>query len=576
MSLPMMDEEEVSNDEEITQVKVLMALADDELSVGKNHARNGEWINLTMKKLNILLSIEEDSDWQTYLKYINIDLKYVEEQRLNLLSKYNKIVFELNKCRDDLLALKETKLEAVTFQIQNTKLTKLNRALQDHLKEEKKGKQPTETSSKNDVKENPFIYASLDYDHEIVPKSKDWVKRLNPDRRLPNFNTTRILVPKSQDVDECLQLTEASGDPDSSKESGSKSQTPLPPLKNLQGDSPSFEVMTLTYQDHSPNERSGLGTMKHTKPETQESSNKSVSGTVTVCDTELKEDHRTSDHDMYVASLKSSKNYKAQPYQYTFPSKQILKVKEKPFPSCTHCGFNDHRHDDCLNYHECEIYGSYDHYTSGHNRVIHKYIREPIWYLDSGCSRSMTGVKSYLHKYVKQPGPKDKACLACEKGKHKRASFKTKQIFSIRKCLHLLHMDLFGPVSPMSINHKKYTLVIVDEYSRYTWVHFLRKKSQASEIIMSFIRMVENQIDVKVKQIRTNNGTEFRNFELESFCDEKGISQNFSSPYTPRQNGIAERKNRTLIEAARTMPNGSVLSKYFWIEVVRIAYYTQN
>ncbi|GKC39888.1 retrovirus-related pol polyprotein from transposon TNT 1-94 [Tanacetum coccineum] len=128
----------------------------------------------------------------------------------------------------------------------------------------------------------------------------------------------------------------------------------------------------------------------------------------------------------------------------------------------------------------------------------------------------------------------------------------------------------------MSINHEKYTLVIIDEYSRYTWVYFLRKKSQAPEMIMSFIRMVENQNDVKVKQIRTDNGTEFRNHELESFCDERGISQNFSSPYTPEQNGVAERKNRTLIEAARTMLNGSVLSKHFWTEVVRIACYTQN
>ncbi|GJY48125.1 retrovirus-related pol polyprotein from transposon TNT 1-94 [Tanacetum coccineum] len=128
----------------------------------------------------------------------------------------------------------------------------------------------------------------------------------------------------------------------------------------------------------------------------------------------------------------------------------------------------------------------------------------------------------------------------------------------------------------MSINHEKYTLVIVDEYSRYTWVHFLKKKSQAPEMIMSFIRMVENQNDVKVKQIRTDNRIEFGNSELESFCDEKGISQNFSSPYTPEQNGVVEKKNRTLIEAARTMLSGPILSKHFWTEAVRIACYTQN
>ncbi|GKA24999.1 retrovirus-related pol polyprotein from transposon TNT 1-94 [Tanacetum coccineum] len=265
---------------------------------------------------------------------------------------------------------------------------------------------------------------------------------------------------------------------------------------------------------------------------------------------------------MYVASLKISESYKEQPYQYASQSKHILKSKAKPFPPCTHCGFNDHRPDDFRMYVECDICRNNDHATSRHNRVIlvrggdklqATKAREPTI---SGCSRSMTGVKSYLHKYVEQLGPKDKPCSACEKGKHHRASFKTKQNFSIRICMHLLHIDLFRPVSRMSINHEKYTLVIVDEYSRYTWVHFLRKKSQAADVIISFIKMLENQNDVKVKQIKTDNRTEFRNSELEIFCDEKGISQNFSSPYTPEKNGVAERKNRTLIVAARTMLNG--------------------
>ncbi|GKC89940.1 retrovirus-related pol polyprotein from transposon TNT 1-94 [Tanacetum coccineum] len=92
----------------------------------------------------------------------------------------------------------------------------------------------------------------------------------------------------------------------------------------------------------------------------------------------------------------------------------------------------------------------------------------------------------------------------------------------------------------MSINHEKYTLVIVDEYSKYTWVNFLKKKSQEAEMIMSFVRMVESQNHVKVKQIRTDNGTEFRNSELESFCNEKEISQNFYSPYTPEENSHSE------------------------------------
>nr|GEX88000.1 retrovirus-related Pol polyprotein from transposon TNT 1-94 [Tanacetum cinerariifolium] len=175
-----------------------------------------------------------------------------------------------------------------------------------------------------------------------------------------------------------------------------------------------------------------------------------------------------------------------------------------------------------------------------------------------------------------QSAPADKPCSSCEKGKHHRASFKTKQTSSIKKCLQLLHMDLFRPVTPRSINHEKYTIVIVDEYSRYTWVYFLKKKSQAPETIMSFIKRVENQNDIKVKQLRTDNGTEFRNSTLVNFCNEKGISQNFSSPYTPEQNGVAERKNKTLIEAARIMFLGFVLSKQYWNEAVTTACYTQN
>ncbi|GJU94968.1 retrovirus-related pol polyprotein from transposon TNT 1-94 [Tanacetum coccineum] len=353
------DEEEVSDDEEETQVKVLMDLADDELSVGKNHERNDEWIDITMKKVNILVSMDEDSDWQTYLKYINIDLKYIEEQILNLLSKYNKIVFELNKCRNDLLVLKQAKLQAFTFHIQNTKLTKSNHALQDQLKEERKGA------------------------------------------------------------------------------------------------SPSSKVMTLTYKDHSLKERSGLGTMKHTKPETQESLNKSVSGCVTVFDTEPSESSKP------VNSSKQSQESK--PNGKNPNSSKLVRPKplQKPKLKCEHCNYTNHSTDDCYRIlycmkckkedHRTSDHDIYDNFTSGNNHVIlvrggvlvessqssESFIgvscttcgssvhltsnhndfkhfkrgeklhatkaKEPT---KNGCSKSMTGVKSYLHKYVEQPGPK--------------------------------------------------------------------------------------------------------------------------------------------------------------------------
>nr|GEY52785.1 retrovirus-related Pol polyprotein from transposon TNT 1-94 [Tanacetum cinerariifolium] len=174
------DEEEVSEDEEVTQVKVLMALADDELTVGKSHARNSEWVDITIRKVNTLLFMNEDANWQNYLK---------------------------------------------------------------------------------------ILY--------------------------------------------CM-----------------------------------------------------------------------------IC---KREDHRNSDHEMYIASLKISKNYKDQPYQYVSSSKQILKSKAKPFSPCIHCGFNDHRPDNCKNYPECKICGSYDHSTAGHNRVFH--IRGGVLAESSQSNESPLGVK---------------------------------------------------------------------------------------------------------------------------------------------------------------------------------------
>ncbi|KAJ9557496.1 hypothetical protein OSB04_012110 [Centaurea solstitialis] len=167
-------------------------------------------------------------------------------------------------------------------------------------------------------------------------------------------------------------------------------------------------------------------------------------------------------------------------------------------------------------------------------------------------------------------------CSACEKGKQTRASFKSKQISSISSPLQLLHMDLFGPVNVQSIVGKKYTLVIVDEYSRYTWVFFLRSKSDAPEEIILFVRKMERLNNLTVRSIRSDHGTEFKNSTLETFFDQKGISQNFSSVRTPQQNGVAERRNRTLIEAARSMLSEANLATQFWAEAVNTACYTQN
>ncbi|GJX55664.1 putative ribonuclease H-like domain-containing protein [Tanacetum coccineum] len=170
----------------------------------------------------------------------------------------------------------------------------------------------------------------------------------------------------------------------------------------------------------------------------------------------------------------------------------------------------------------------------------------------------------------------DQTCVACLKGKQHKASCKSKIQNSISQPLFMLHMDLFGPTFVSSLMNKKYCLVVTDDYSRFTWVFFLASKDETSDILKSFITQIENLVDKKVKIIRCDNGTEFKNRVMSEFCEKKGIKREFSVARTPQQNGVAERRNRTLIEAARTMLADSKLPTTFWAEAVNTACYVQN
>ncbi|GJR52720.1 putative ribonuclease H-like domain-containing protein [Tanacetum coccineum] len=121
-----------------------------------------------------------------------------------------------------------------------------------------------------------------------------------------------------------------------------------------------------------------------------------------------------------------------------------------------------------------------------------------------------------------------------------------------------------------------YCLVVIDDYSRFTWVFFLATKDETSGILKSFIIGIENLVDHKVKMIRCDNGTEFKNREMNQFCDMKGILRQFSVARTPQQNGVAKRRNRILIEAARTMLADSKLSTTFWVEEVNTVCYNMT
>jgi transposase InsO family protein len=159
---------------------------------------------------------------------------------------------------------------------------------------------------------------------------------------------------------------------------------------------------------------------------------------------------------------------------------------------------------------------------------------------------------------------KDRSCAACQAGKQVGSTHHGKNVMTTSRPLELLHMDLFGPIAYLSIEGSKYGLVIVDDFSRFTWVLFLQDKSETQVTLKRFLKRAQNEFELKVKNIRSDNGSEFKNLQVEEFLEEEGIKHEFSTPYTPQQNGVVERKNRTLIDMARMMLGEFKTLKRFW------------
>jgi transposase InsO family protein len=127
---------------------------------------------------------------------------------------------------------------------------------------------------------------------------------------------------------------------------------------------------------------------------------------------------------------------------------------------------------------------------------------------------------------------KDRPCAACQAGKQVRTTRPSKTVMTTSRPLEL-HLDLFGPVAYLSIGGSKYGLVIVDDFSRFTWVLFLQDKSETQSTLKHFLRRAQNEFELKVKKIRSNNGSEFKNLQVEEYLEEEGIKNEFSAPYTP-------------------------------------------
>jgi hypothetical protein len=157
------------------------------------------------------------------------------------------------------------------------------------------------------------------------------------------------------------------------------------------------------------------------------------------------------------------------------------------------------------------------------------------------CRLAHVGMKN-LHKLLKEDHvlgltyvcfEKDRPCAACQAGKQVGSTHHNKNVMTTSRSLELLHMDLFGPVAYLSIRGSKYGLVIVDDFSRFTWVFFLQDKSETQGTLKRFLRRAHNEFELKVKKLRSDNGSEFKNLQVEEFLEEEGIKHEFSAPYTP-------------------------------------------
>ncbi|GKB47484.1 retrovirus-related pol polyprotein from transposon TNT 1-94 [Tanacetum coccineum] len=164
----------------------------------------------------------------------------------------------------------------------------------------------------------------------------------------------------------------------------------------------------------------------------------------------------------------------------------------------------------------------------------------------------------------------------CALGKSKKYSLQPKAEDTNQEKLYLLHVDLCGSMRMASINGKRYILVIVDDYSRFTWVRFLRTKYEAPKAIIKCIKNIQVRLNATVRNVQTYNGTEFVNQTLCEFYENVGISHQTFVARTPQQNDIFERRNLTLVEVARTMLIFSKAPLFLWAEAINTACYTKN
>ncbi|BBH01567.1 multidrug resistance-associated protein 9 [Prunus dulcis] len=170
----------------------------------------------------------------------------------------------------------------------------------------------------------------------------------------------------------------------------------------------------------------------------------------------------------------------------------------------------------------------------------------------------------------------EKVCSGCAVSKNHRSSFDKERAWRASHPLELIHSDICGPMQTITLGGNIYFLTFIDDHTRMCWVFFLQHKSQAFNIFKRFKSMVELQSGYQIKKLRSDRGGEYTSLDFSKFCEEVGLERQLTVAYSPQQNGVAERKNRTVMEMARAMMHEKKIPLKFWAEAVNTAVYLQN
>jgi transposase InsO family protein len=166
-------------------------------------------------------------------------------------------------------------------------------------------------------------------------------------------------------------------------------------------------------------------------------------------------------------------------------------------------------------------------------------------------------------------------CKGCALGKYTNISFSSSDSRAAR-ILDLIYLDVCGPMSSASLTSSLYYVVFIDDFSRKSWIFFMKTKGQVFSWFQEFKDLVENQIGKKIRVLRSDNGGEYTSKEFMDFCEGEGIRRELTVPYNPQQNGVAERKNRAIVGATRAMLHDQGMPLFLWTKACYTAIYLQN